>query len=98
MEEFAHVPEVILDLPDAENTQDHRPPKYIGMDLVRTELVREPARACVQVTAGLNSTLILYRKRSPVSDIRRPTALVPLLPHSYASQPRLVTDVIVKVC
>ena len=47
----ANLPEepVILDLPDAEKyTQDGRPLKYIGTDLIRSELVKEPARIYVK--------------------------------------------------
>lgn len=99
MEEFAaHVPEeaVILDLPDAEKyTQDHRPLKYIGMDLVRTELVREPARVYVKKYYVRTYADPIAEALTGQADIRRPTAPVPLLPHSYASA-SVVTDVIVK--
>lgn len=99
MEEFAaHVPEaaVILDLPDAEKyTQDHRPLKYIGMDLVRTELVREPARVYVKKYYVRTYADPIAEALTGQADIRRPTAPAPLLPHSYASA-SVVTDVIVK--
>ncbi len=63
MEEFAaNLPKetVILDLPDAQKyTQDGRPLKYIGTDLIRLELVREPARVNVKKYAD---ALPLYRQ------------------------------------
>ena len=99
MEEFAaYVPEevVILDLPDAEKyTKDHRPLKYIGMDLVRTELVREPARVYVKKYYVRTYADPIAEALTGQADIRRPAAPVPLLPHSYASA-SVVTDVIVK--
>ena len=99
MEEFAaNVPEeaVILDLPDAEKyTQDHRPLKYIGMDLVRTELVKEPARVYLKKYYVRTYADPVAEALTGHADIRRPTSPVPLLPHSYASA-SAVTDVIVK--
>lgn len=99
MEEFAaNVPEeaVILDLPDTEKyTQDHRPLKYIGMDLVRTELVKEPARVYLKKYYVRTYADPVAEALTGHADIRRPTSPVPLLPHSYASA-SAVTDVIVK--
>lgn len=94
----ARVPEetVVLDLPDAEKyTQDHRPLKYIGMDLVRTELVREPERVYVKKYYVRTYADPIAEVLTGHADIRRPTVPVPLLPHSYASA-SVVTDVIVK--
>ena len=99
MEEFAaRVPEetVILDLPDTEKyTQDHRPLKYIGMDLVRTELIKEPARIYVKKYYVRTYADPIAEALTGHADIRRPAAPAPLLPHSYASA-SVVTDVIVK--
>ena len=94
----ARVPEeaVVLDLPDAEKyTQDHRPLKYIGMDLVRTELVREPERVYAKKYYVRTYADPIAEALTGYADIRRPTVPVPLLPHSYASA-SVVTDVIVK--
>ncbi|MBR3494192.1 MAG: IS66 family transposase [Clostridia bacterium] len=87
---------IILDLPDAEKyTQDHRPLKYIGMDLVRTELIKEPARIYVKKYYVRTYADPIAEALTGHADIRRPTAPAPLLPHSYASA-SVVTDVIVK--
>ena len=54
----ANLPEepVILDLPDSEKyTNDGRPLKYIGTDLIRTELIREPERIYVKKFTALDS-------------------------------------------
>ena len=99
MEEFAaNLPEepVILDLPDADKyTQDGRPLKYIGTDLIRSELVREPARVYVKKYYCRTYTDPVAEALTGKADIRRPVALAPLLPHSYASA-SVVTDIIVK--
>lgn len=99
MEEFAaNLPEepVILDLPDAQKyTQDGRPLKYIGTDLVRSELVREPARVYVKKYYCRTYADPIAEALTGCADIRRPEAPAPLLPHSYASA-SVVTDIIVK--
>ena len=99
MEEFAaHLPEeaVVLDLPDAEKyTKDGRPLKYIGMDLIRSELVKEPARIYVKKYYCRTYTDPVGEALTGRADIRRPESPVPLLPHSYASA-SVVTDIIVK--
>lgn len=99
MEEFAaNLPEepVILDLPDAQKyTQDGRPLKYIGTDLVRSELVREPARVYVKKYYSKTYADPIAEALTGYADIRRPEAPAPLLPHSYASA-SVVTDIIVK--
>ena len=69
--------------------------KYIGMDLVRTELVMEPARVYVKKYYVRTYADPIAEALTGHADIRRPTAPVPLLPHSYASA-SVVTDVIVK--
>ncbi len=94
----ANLPEepVILDLPDAEKyTQDGRPLKYIGTDLIRSELVREPARIYVKKYYCRTYADPVAEALTGKADIRRPDAPAPLLPHSYAS-PSVVTDIIVK--
>lgn len=99
LEEFAAnlpVEPVILDLPDAQKyTQDGRPLKYIGTDLIRSELVREPARIYVKKYYCRSYTDPVAEALTGEADIRRPEAPAPLLPHSYAS-PSVVTDIIVK--
>ena len=94
----ANLPEepVILDLPDAEKyTQDGRPLKYIGTDLIRSELVQEPARIYVKKYYCRTYTDPVAEALTGKADIRRPVGPVPLLPHSYASA-SVVTDIIVK--
>jgi hypothetical protein len=94
----ANLPEepVILDLPDAEKyTQDGRPLKYIGTDLIRSELVKEPARIYVKKYYCRTYTDPVAEALTGKADIRRPIAPAPLLPHSYASA-SVVTDIIVK--
>ena len=94
----ANLPEepVILDLPDAEKyTQDGRPLKYIGTDLIRSELVKEPARIYVKKYYCRTYTDPVAEALTGKADIRRPVAPAPLLPHSYASA-SVVTDIIVK--
>ena len=94
----ANLPEelVILDLPDAEKyTQDGRPLKYIGTDLIRSELVKEPARIYVKKYYCRTYTDPVVEALTGKADIRRPVAPAPLLPHSYASA-SVVTDIIVK--
>ena len=99
MEEFAaNLPEeaVVLDLPDAEKyTTDGRPLKYIGMDLIRSELVKEPARIYVKKYYCRSYTDPEGEALTGRADIRRPVPPEPLLPHSYASA-SVVTDIIAK--
>ncbi len=99
MEEFAaNLPEepVILDLPDAQKyTQDGRPLKYIGTDLIRTELVKEPARVYVKKYYCRTYADPIAEALTGHADIRRSEVPAPLLPHSYASS-SVVTDIIVK--
>ena len=99
MEELAaNLPEesVILDLPDTEKyTQDGRPLKYIGTDLIRSEMVKEPARVYVKKYYCKTYADPLTENLTGKADIRRPAGPAPLLPHSYAS-PSVVTDIIVK--
>lgn len=87
---------MILVLPDTEKyTHDHRPLKYIGMDLVRTELIKEPARIYVKKYYVRTYADPIAEALTGHVDIRRPSAPAPLLPHSYVSA-SVVTDVIVK--
>jgi len=87
---------VILDLPDAEKyTQDGRPLKYIGTDLIRCELVKEPARIYVKKYYCRTYSDPVAEALTGEADIRRPVSPAPLLPHSYASA-SVVTDIIVK--
>ena len=86
MEEFAaKLPEepVILDLPeDKKRTADGRPLKYIGTDLVRSELVREPERVYVRKYYCMTYADPIAEALTGHADIRRPAAPAPLLPHS----------------
>ena len=94
----ANLPEepVILDLSDAEKyTADGRPLKYIGTDLIRSELVKEPARIYVKKYYCRAYTDPVAEALTGKANIRRPNAPAPLLPHSYASA-SVVTDIIVK--
>ena len=94
----ANLPEepVILDLSDAEKyTQDGRPLKYIGTDLIRSELVKEPTRIYVKKYYCRTYSDPIAEALTGNADIRRPIAPAPLLPHSYASA-SVVTDIIVK--
>ncbi len=99
MEEFAaNLPEepVILDLPEEEKyTSDGRPLKCIGKDLVRTELIREPARAYIRKIYCKTYADPKAEKETGRADIRRPHVPAPLLEHSYASA-SVVTDIAVK--
>lgn len=99
MEELAaNLPEepVILDLPEAQkHTADGRPMKYIGTDLIRSELVREPERVYVRKYYCRAYADPIAEQLTGRADIRRPQAPPPLLPHSYASA-SVVTDIIVK--
>ncbi len=87
---------VVLDLPDREkHTKDGRPLKYIGTDLIRTELVRTVPDACVKkyYCKSYADPVAEELTGKADADARRPC--VPLLPHSYASA-SVVTDIIVK--
>ena len=99
MKEFAaNLPEesVVLDLPEEEKyTPDGRPLKCIGEDLVRTELIREPARAFVRNTYCKAYADPEAEEKTGHADIRRPPVPAPLLQHSYASA-SVVTDIAVK--
>jgi len=99
MEEFAaNLPEepVILDLSEAEKyTKDGRPLRYIGTDLIRTELIRESERIYVKKYYCKSYADPVAEALTGKADIRRPAAPAPLLPHSYASA-SVVTDIIVK--
>ena len=87
---------MILNLPDTEKyTHDHRPLKYISMDLVRTELIKKPARIYVKKYYVRTYVDPIAEALTGHADIRRPTAPAPLLPHSYASA-SVVTVLIVK--
>ena len=99
MEEFcANLPEepVVIDLPeDEKKTADGRPLKYIGTDLVRTELIKEPARVYVKKYYCKTYADPIAEALTGKADIRRPIMPEPLLPHSYASA-SVVTDIIIK--
>ncbi len=99
MEEFAaNLPEepVVLDLPEEEKyTADGRPLKCIGEDLVRTELIREPAKAYIRKIWCKAYADPKAEEETGHADIRRPHVPAPLLPHSYASA-SVVTDIAVK--
>lgn len=99
MEELtANLPEeaIVIDLPDKEKySADGRPLKYIGKDLVRSELIKEPARIFVKKYYCKTYADPIAEAMTGHADIRRPAAPAPLLPHSYASA-SAVTDIIVK--
>ena len=99
MEELcANLPEetVITDLPEAEKvTSDGRLLKCIGTDLIRSELIKEPARVYVRKYYCKSYVDPKAETETGKADIRRPEAPAPLLPHSYASA-SVVTDIIVK--
>ena len=87
---------MILDLPDAEKyTADGRPLKYIGTDLIRSELVRTPERIYVKKYYCKSYADPIAEALTGHADIRRPASPAPLLPHSYASA-SVITDIIVK--
>ena len=99
MAEFAaNLPEepVVLDLPEEEKyTSDGRALKCIGEDLVRTELIREPARVYIRKIYCKAYADPKAEEKTGFADIRRPHVPAPLLPHSYASA-SVVTDIAVK--
>ena len=90
------VEEIIADLPEDEKyTADGRALKYIGMDEVRTELVREPSRVYVRKYYCKSYADPQAEAQTGCADIRRAQTPAPLLEHSYASA-SVVTDVIMK--
>lgn len=99
IEEFAaNLPEepVVLDLPEEEKyTSDGRPLKCIGEDLVRTELIREPARVYIRKIWCKAYADPKAEEETGHADIRRPHVPAPLLPHSYATA-SVVTNIAVK--
>ena len=94
----ANLPEedVIVDLPEEKKfTEDGRPLKCIGSDLVRSELVREPGRVYVRKYYCKTYADPKAEEKNGCADIRRPEMPAPLLPHSYASA-SVVGDAIIK--
>ncbi len=90
------VEEIIADLPEEQKyTADGRPLKYIGIDEVRTELVKEPARMFVRKYYSKSYADPQAEAQTGYADIRRAQTPAPLLDHSYASA-SVVTDVIMK--
>ena len=88
--------EVIVDLPEEKKfTEDGRPLKCIGTDLVRSELVREPGRVYVRKYYCKTYADPKAEEKNGCADIRRPEMPAPLLPHSYASA-SVVGDAIIK--
>ena len=99
MEEFAaNLEEKVetIDLPEEQKfTADGRPLKYIGVDLVRSELIREPSRAYIQKIFIKTYADPKAEEETGRAELYRPRVPAPLLPHSYASA-SVVTDIIVK--
>ena len=99
MEELcAGLEEVYVDTDLSEEskiTEDGRRLKYIGMDVVRTELVKEPARIYKRVYRCKVYSDPKAEEETGHAKIYRPHIPEPLLPHSYASA-SVVTDVMVK--
>ena len=99
LEEFAaNLEEKVetIDLPEEEKvTADGRPLKYVGVDLVRSELIREPSRAYIRKIFIKTYADPKAEEETGCADLRRPHVPAPLLPHSYASA-SVVTDIIVK--
>ena len=84
------------DLPEESKiTEDGRRLKYIGTDVVRTELVKEPARIYKRVYRCKVYSDPKAEEETGRAKIYRPHVPEPLLPHSYASA-SVVTDVMVK--
>ncbi|MBQ3704150.1 MAG: IS66 family transposase [Oscillospiraceae bacterium] len=85
-----------IDLPEEQKvTADGRPLKYVGVDLVRSELVREPSKAYIRKIFIKTYADPKAEEETGRADLRRPHVPAPLLPHSYASA-SVVTDIIVK--
>ena len=99
MEEFAaNLEERVetIDLPEEQKfTADGRPLKYIGVDLVRSELIREPTRAYIRKVFIKTYVDPKAEEETGRAELYRPNVPAPLLPHSYASA-SVVTDIIVK--
>ena len=99
MEEFAaNLEERVetIDLPEEQKfTADGRPLKYIGVDLVRSELIREPTRAYIRKVFIKTYVDPKVEEETGRAELYRPHVTAPLLPHSYASA-SVVTDIIVK--
>ena len=97
LEEFAaNLEEKVetIDLPEEEKvTADGRPLKYVGVDLVRSELIREPSRAYIRKIFIKTYADPKAEEETGRADLRRPHVPAPLLPHSYASA-SVVTDII----
>ena len=90
------VEEIIADLPEEQKVaSDGRPLKYIGMDEVRTELVREPERVYVRKYYCKSYADPQAEEQTGCAEIRRAHTPAPLIDHSYASA-SVVTDVIMK--
>ena len=90
------VEEIIADLPEEQKVAaDGRPLKYIGMDEVRTELVREPERVYVRKYYCKSYADPRVEAQTGYADIKRAHTPAPLIDHSYASA-SVVTDVIMK--
>ena len=99
LEEFAaNLEERIetIDLPEGQKvTADGRPLKCIGVDLVRSELIREPSKAYIRKVYIKTYADPKAEEETGHAELYRPQVPVPLLPHSYASS-SVVTDIIVK--
>ena len=99
MEEFAaNLEEKVetIDLPEEQKvTTDGRPLKCIGVDLVRSELIREPSKAYIRKIFVKTYADPKAEEETGQAKLYRPYVPAPLLPHSYASA-SVVTDIIVK--
>ena len=99
LEEFAaNLEERIetIDLPEKQKvTTDGRPLKCIGVDLVRSELIREPSKAYIRKIFVKTYADAKAEEETGQAKLYRPHVSAPLLPHSYASA-SVVTDIIVK--
>ena len=85
-----------IDLPEEQKvTADGRPLKYVGVDLVRSELIREPSKVYIRKIFMKTYADPKAEEETGRADLRRPHVPAPLLPHSYASA-SVVTDIIVK--
>ena len=87
---------VDTDLPEeSKTTEDGRKLKYIGMDVIRTELVKEPAKIYKRVYRCKVYSDPKAEEECGHAKIYRPHVTEPLLAHSYASA-SVVTDIVVK--